>query len=337
MVAVPPPGSAPASGPAGRSDASGTARAGGDPVGARWPAGPVTGLGRRGHPTGPGEAGPGEAAPDPRTGATPPAGGSPGGRGGTGRSLWWFGGAAGAILLIGLIVVLVQSTSGGPLTGHLRRSGVDSRAPLARACPAPTGPAPTGPAPTGPTARGAPTGSEPAPAGPRTVDREAGISYAAFPAPWQPWRAVWRAGTLRVPYRVGQHFVTEPAYDGSSDYHASILSAAVPAADNDALVLDLECVGRQVAADVRASYYPQPNTADLLRDSRRTLGGLPAWVTVFRLHFDRPGLRAHDELAAVACVDVGRPTAAILYVSIPGTHRQYDWVVESALASVRPA
>jgi hypothetical protein len=171
--------------------------------------------------------------------------------------------------------------------------------------------------------------------GPRTVDEEAGISYRAYGAPWEPWRMDWRAGTLEVPYRTGQHIVTE-VYAGGT-YHASILSAAVPAADNDALTINLECVGRQVAADVRASYYPQPNRMDLIRDERTVLGGLPAWVTTFRLHFSEPGLKATDELAAVALLDVGRPQAAVLYVSIPGTHRQLDWVVEDVLRSVRPA
>jgi hypothetical protein len=75
---------------------------------------------------------------------------------------------------------------------------------------------------------------------------------------------------------------------------------------------------------------------DPLRDQLTTLGGLPAWVSEFRLHFNEPGLRAKDELSAVAVIDVGRPTAAVLYVSIPGTHRQYDYVVEDVLASVRP-
>lgn len=243
------------------------------------------------------------------------------------RQLWWFAGAAGGVLVIGLVVVLALVLTGN--TDPFRsspKSPVDVRPPLARACPPPTSP-PSDPAP--------PVEPGPPPAGPRTVDAEAGISYRRYGAPWQPWNAVWNAGTLQVPYRVGQHFVTEPEYNGFSDYHASILSAAVPAADNDALVLDIECVGRQVAADVRAEYYPQPNEMELLRDERTTLGGRPAWVTVFRLHFTEPGLTATDELAAVACIDVGRTTAAILYVSIPGTHRQYDWIVEDALASVR--
>jgi hypothetical protein len=149
-----------------------------------------------------------------------------------------------------------------------------------------------------------------------------------------PWDEVWRAGTLEVPYKVGQHFVTERYSRG--DYHASILSAAVPAADNDAVTLNLECVGRQVAADVRAGYYPQPNTLDALRDGLTTLGGRPAYVSKFRLHFNEVGLQAKDELSAVAVIDVGRTTVAVLYVSIPGTHQQFDYVVDDVLNSVRP-
>ncbi|MFC7527830.1 hypothetical protein ACFQV6_04040 [Actinoplanes sp. GCM10030250] len=243
------------------------------------------------------------------------------------RQLMIFGGVAGAILAVGLAVLLVVLLSGdGDPFGDRASGPVDVRPPLAQACPAPTG---------SPSA--APTrkpGTVPPATGERTEDDEAGISYRRYGAPWVAWTDVWRAGTLNVPYRVGQHFVTE-VYSGG-EYHASILSAAVPAADNDAVSLDLECVGRQVAADVRAEYYPQPNTMEPLRDEVTTLGGLPAWVSEFRLRFQAPGLTATEELSAVAVIDVGKPTAAILYVSVPGTHQQFDYVVEDVLSSVRP-
>jgi hypothetical protein len=234
---------------------------------------------------------------------------------------------AGALLVVGLAVVLAVSlTAGADVFGGDKPDGPpEVGAPLARACPAPTGePAPQQSADPGPP-----------PTGARTVDTEAGISYAAYGAPWEPWRTVWNAGTLQVPYKVGQHFITENYRGGT--YHASILSAAVPAAENDAMVINLECVGRQIAADVRAEYYPQPTTMDLFRDERAVLGGRPAWVTVFRLHFDQAGLSAKNELAGVAVIDVGKTTAAVLYVSVPSTHSQYDHVVDEVLNSVRPA
>jgi hypothetical protein len=277
--------------------------------GGPWAAGAVTVLG-----------------PPPPPVDEPPPPPPRGGDGNDRRRLLIFGGVAAAVLAVGLAVTLGLVLSGAPLRSRAE-TPPDVRPPLAQACPAPTvvpeDSAPVRPAPVPSVKPGA-----------RTVDEEAGISYAAYGAPWEAWTTVWRAGTLEVPYAHGQHFVTE-VYDGGL-YHASILSGAVPAADNDAVSLDLKCVGRQVAADVRAEYYPQPNTVDPVRDELTELGGRPAWVTEFRLHFSSAGLTATDELAGIAVVDVGRPTAAVLYVSIPGTHRQLDWVVEDVLASVRP-
>jgi hypothetical protein len=243
------------------------------------------------------------------------------------RTLLWWGVTATAIVAVGLAVVLVVLLNGhlGDGRGLLSRDEAgppDTRPPLAKLCPPPT---------AGAVAPSAP--ALPPPTGRRTTDAEAGISYRSYGDPWQKWPFLWTAGTLRVPYKIGQYIQTE---DYGGGYYASILSAAVPAAVNDSFVLDLECTGRQVAADVRAEYYPQPNQMDLLRDERTTLGGRPAWVTKFRMHFDEPGLTAKDELAAVALIDVGRPTAAVLYVSIPGTHSQFDWIVDDVLASVRP-
>jgi hypothetical protein len=241
----------------------------------------------------------------------------------------WFGGAAGVVLVAGLVAVLVMLLSGslgggrGPLAAEPAQPPRDLRPPLAKLCPPPT--EQPGPVPHDP-----PIEAD----GPRTVDEQAGISYRAYGPPWETWPLLWRGGTLGIPYGVGQHFVTEQY--GGGDYHASILSAAVPVAVNDSMVVDLVCTGRQVAADVRAEYYPQPNQMELMLDELTTLGGRPAWVNKFRLHFDQDGLEAKDELVAVAVIDVGRPTAAVLYVSIPGTHRQWDHVVDEVLASVRP-
>ena len=280
----------------------------------RFPAGAVTRLGPR----------PPDLPPPPDLPAPPDGPRRPRGR------LWWFAGAAVVIVLAGLIAVIVSrpSTGDGIFSGN-QEAPTDARPPLARACPPPPdsqgGAVPTQPAQPAP-----------APSGARTVDEQAGISYPAYGPPWESWNTVWNAGELQVPYRVGQHFITEQAYDGISDYHASVLSAAVPAATNDAFTFDLECVGRQVAADARAEYYPQPNEVESIRDERTVLGGRPAWVTVFRLHFTLPGLQATSELVALACIDVGRPSAAVLYVSIPDTHTQYDWIVDDALAGVRP-
>jgi hypothetical protein len=222
-----------------------------------------------------------------------------------------------------LAVALIVGSGGTPSFTPRFGAPAPSVPPLANLCPPPsTDATPPGLAPA-------------APAGPRIADGDAGISYAAQPSPWRAWdRGPWTQGSLGVEFRQGYYFVTE-RYD-RGDYLASVLSGSVPATVNDGIGLDLECTGRQVAEDVRVSYYPKLNTKKVLRDTRTTVGGRPAWVSVFRLSFHEPSLAARSELVAVVLVDVGRPTAAVLYVSIPGTHKQYEDVVDQVIASVRP-
>jgi hypothetical protein len=241
------------------------------------------------------------------------------------RTMRYFAGTAGAVVVIGIVVILALTLTGNsPLHKNAAAPPPDTRSELAKLCPPPS---------SGGSQRQA---VPPTPSAPRTNDPHSGISYRAFGAPWQTWNLDWSdAGDdLAVNYRVGQFFVTEEYPEG--DYLATILSASVPAATNDALAIDLKCTGKQVAADARTAFYPQPNTMDSIRDEQMNLGGLPAWVSEFRLHFHQAGLKATSELVLLATIDVGRPNAAILYVSIPGTHSQYDYVIDQLLASVRP-
>ena len=164
-------------------------------------------------------------------------------------------------------------------------------------------------------------------------DPDSGISYLVLGAPFKPWdRGTWGSGTLGVQYRTGYYFITE-TYQGG-DYLASVLSGKVPATVGDSLQVNLECAGRQVAEDVRHSYYPQPNVKEQIRDERVVVGGRPAWVSTFHLRFSEDGLKAKGEAVAVVLVDVGRPDAAILYISIPDTHKQYAAEIDKVIASI---
>ena len=241
------------------------------------------------------------------------------------RTLRWFTGATGAIIAIGVVVLLSLVLTGrNPFPAH-EKVLPDQRPILAKLCPPPSGDAPP------------PSAAPATPSGPRTVDRESGISYRAYGAPWHNWGLDWETGgELGVTFRTGQFFVTEE-WAGHGDYLATILSGSVPAASNDALTLDLKCAGAQVAADVRAAYYPKSNTMTPIVDKATTIAGRPAWLSEFRLHFHDVGLTATSEMVAIALIDVGKPNASILYVSIPGTHDQYDYVIDQLLASVRLA
>lgn len=242
---------------------------------------------------------------------------------------WVIGG--GALLVLGLVVVLVLAGAGvfrtdnpsvfGPFAGEDPEA---SAPPLAQLCP---------PASENPP----PGGKEAVPVeGPRISDRDSGISYLRLSQPWQLWdRGSWGQGTLGVDFNTGYYFVTESYSAG--DYLASVLSGKVPATVGDSLSLNLPCAGRQVAEDVRRAYYPQPNAKEQTRDEQVVVGGRPAWVSTFHLTFEASGLEARGEQVAVVLVDVGRPDAAVLYISIPDTHQQYNPEIDTVIASILPA
>ena len=236
----------------------------------------------------------------------------------------------GILVAFGLVIVLMLGAGGylggnheslfGPGTADDPEA---SKPPLARLCPPASG-------------TPAPGGSEAAPiAGPRLKDADSGISYSQLGAPWRIWdRGDWSQGTLGVEFKTGYYFVTEHYVDG--DYLASVLSGKVPATVGDSLSLNLACAGRQVAEDVRRAYYPQPTVKNQARDEQVLVGGRPAWVSTFHLTFQAEGLSARGEQVAVVLVDVGRPDAAVLYISIPDTHEQLDPQIDRVIASIEP-
>ncbi|MFI5956550.1 hypothetical protein [Cryptosporangium sp. NPDC051539] len=259
------------------------------------------------------------AAPSPRV--PPPASGS--------GLRWLIGGGVGLAVVLVVVLVLAltgvfrteQSSLFGPFGGG---DPEPSGPPLAQLCP----PASADPAPGGK--------EEPPVEGPRIDDRDSGISYLRLGQPWVTWdRGSWGQGTLGVDFRTGYYFVTESYSQG--DYLASVLSGKVPATVGDSLTLNLPCAGRQVAEDVRRAYYPQPNVKEQARDEQVIVGGRPAWVSTFHLTFQASGLQARGEQVAVVLVDVGRPDAAVLYISIPDTHKQLDPEIDKVIASIQPA
>lgn len=179
------------------------------------------------------------------------------------------------------------------------------------------------------------TPHQPPPAGPRVHDVQAGISYADMGTPWQPWRQVWTGGRLGVVYQTGYGLVTQHNVANSgTDYYATVLSGSVPATQGDALHPDLRCVAHQVAADARRNFYPRPNTRSISTDQATVVDGHAGYLITFHLAFDVPGYNAKGELASVLVVDVGKPRVAVLYISIPDTHRQYDRLVNTVTSSV---
>ncbi|MCZ2829661.1 DUF2510 domain-containing protein [Modestobacter sp. VKM Ac-2986] len=217
-------------------------------------------------------------------------------------------GGLGLALVLLLVAVLLGTSSG---------SEDDDRAPQA---------APSSPTSTFP------------PGTVRIFDREAGISYPYLGNGWFEWD---RGDVAETTATAGQYFVTQddvpPAVPGgeSEDFIAQCTSGPLAAGFGwGGGTGTLQGTGQAVADRVRASYYPRPNERQVLRSEARTVDGADAWLYEFDLRWDDPDYDASGERAALLVIDVGRPSPALLYLSIPNTHAELYGTIDRVLDDV---
>jgi hypothetical protein len=183
-------------------------------------------------------------------------------------------------------------------------------------------------------APGTPNPSPPRAGRTRVTDANAGISYAGQGEPWRPWDRVWTTPGLNTQFSTGYYIVTQNnTPDG--EYYATVLSGTVTARVGDGPPADPRCVAEQVAEDVRQAYYPQPNDRTLLESHPTTVSGHPAYVLRFHLKFHVNGFTAQGEQVGIMVINTGRPQLAVLYLSIPDTVSNFNYLFPQVFTSVQ--
>lgn len=135
---------------------------------------------------------------------------------------------------------------------------------------------------------------------------------------------------LRVHYRAGYIFWED----------SWVISGKVPTGARNNMALDLKCAGHQLIEDIRSGYmYATPNVSEQIRNQEADLGGRPAWISTFHLKF--PGAITSRYMVAVVLIDLGKPYAAVLWISFRDDLPQYfpkiDRIVDRIVGSVVPA
>jgi hypothetical protein len=234
---------------------------------------------------------------------------------------------AGALALVLGGCGLLGGHGAGPSGGPAPTAGSPA-GPLAACLTASPGPAPTATIAADPAAGAAPAD--------RTADRQAGISYPAYPAPWGPMHTTWTTDRLKLHFATGQDFVAERAADNTPNY-ALIMSTRVPTAVNDATVDSVRCAGPVVATDVRndQGYRPLPDER-VVAEGDRLVDGHPAWLSVVQLTVHDRRFRSTGELSGVLVVATGHGMA-VLVVEVPGVAADRGPVVDQVLSSVSVA
>ncbi|MGY1682199.1 DUF2510 domain-containing protein [Geodermatophilus sp. SYSU D01176] len=247
-------------------------------------------------------AGPGVAVQAPAASPTaapeqtpPPGSGRP-----PRRTAWVVGLSVLGLVLVVLIGFLVGRPSG-------LDSGQDDAAP---------------PVPTGPTF---PPGTV------RIVDEAAGIAYPYLGPGWVEYDLQEVRETTSV---AGQYLITQEVTPDGGPFIAQCTSGPLSPLFGYAGPGTLQPTLAQVADSVRRNYYPSPNEREVLRDEARTVDGAPAHLFEFDLSWDVDGFEASGERAALLLIDVGTPSPALLYLSVPNTHAELYGVIDRVIEGV---
>ena len=176
-----------------------------------------------------------------------------------------------------------------------------------------------------------PAGTEFPPGTVRIIDEAAGISYPFLGNGWYEWDLGQQYETGEI---AGQYFTTQEVTPDQSIFIAQCTSGPLAGDYGWAGPDTLAATTAVIADNVRGNYYPEPNERKVMRDEARTVDGHAAHLIEFQLTWAVPGYDATGERAALLLVDVGRPSPALLYISIPNTHAELYGVIDRVLEAV---
>jgi hypothetical protein len=163
------------------------------------------------------------------------------------------------------------------------------------------------------------------------IDEKSGIAYPFLGDGWFEWSL---GGQYEVTSIAGQFFTTQELTPDATRFIAQCTSGPLAEGYGWTGADSLQATTTAVANSVRFNYYPGPNERRVLRDEARTVDGHAAHLYEFQLSWDVPGYDATGERAALLLIDVGRPSPALLYISIPNTHAELYGVIDRVIDAV---
>jgi hypothetical protein len=180
-----------------------------------------------------------------------------------------------------------------------------------------------------PTYRGKPTRI----AG-RIADQHAGLSYPRFAAPWQVPTRRNRLGTQG--WSGQQVLVTEKR--ANRLWYGQLLTGTLQPTLMEAYKgpESLQTVTVMASDGLLAQYYAFPHTKRGIASQQLKVGGRKGWLIGTQLRYKRPGVRATGELVVVAVIDTGRPTPAVVFTSMPNTHRNLWPDINRFIGQLKP-
>ncbi|NDU77267.1 hypothetical protein GWI34_32285 [Actinomadura sp. DSM 109109] len=154
----------------------------------------------------------------------------------------------------------------------------------------------------------------------RVEDAHSGLSYPRLAAPWQVPTKKNRLGT---PGWSGQQILLTERSAGRFWYGQLLTGTLMPTMQSAYQGPgSVKAVTGLAAKRYEAQYYAFPHKSAPLASQALNVDGRKGWLVASYLTYKRAGVRATGEIVAVAVVDTGRTSPAVVFASMPNTHRK---------------
>lgn len=154
----------------------------------------------------------------------------------------------------------------------------------------------------------------------QVADRHSGLSYPRMAA---PWKVPTKRNRLGTPGWSGQQILVTENRGGQIWYGQLLTGTLHPTMQGAYQGPDsVKTAAAAVAQGYEAQYYAFQHKTRPLASQPLDVGGHPGWMVASYLTYQRDGVKATGEIVATAVIDTGRTTPAVVFASMPNTHKR---------------
>ncbi|QXJ21935.1 hypothetical protein AGRA3207_002851 [Actinomadura graeca] len=154
----------------------------------------------------------------------------------------------------------------------------------------------------------------------QVTDARSGLSWPRFAAPWQ---LPTKQNKLGTPGWSGQQVLVTERHPGRLWYGQFLTGTLAPSLRSSYKGPgSVKNVTGMAAKGFEGQYYGFPHRTAPLASAPLTVSGHKGWLIASYLTYKRTGVRATGEIVATAVIDTGRPAPAVVFASLPNTHKK---------------
>ncbi|MFI0404909.1 hypothetical protein [Actinomadura sp. 3N508] len=169
----------------------------------------------------------------------------------------------------------------------------------------------------------------------RVADVHSGLSYPRLAA---PWKVPTKRNRLGTPGWSGQQILVTEKNGGRLWYGQLLTGTLLPSLQSAYQGPgSIKNVAGLVAKGFEAQYYGFPHRSAPLASQPLNVDGHQGWLIASYLSYKREGVRATGEIYATAVIDTGRQAPAVVFVSMPNTHKRMYPDVNAFFAGLKIA